>query len=135
MSRWLFLALLVPAACGGPSPYFRDIPATRIAVDGSLFDVRQRGDLAEAVRRNPQYAPRFGPIRGRAGLAMARVSGCAVTALYGDQAVAVGRLSCDGRQAPPAVPRDRASYSCLEIGGRGDGIPGGPYSEFDCDPY
>ncbi|SFT33252.1 hypothetical protein [Sedimentitalea nanhaiensis] len=135
MFRWLFIALTLLAACGGPSPYFRAAPATRITVADSVFDVRVRGALAEAVRINPQYAPRFGPIRGRAAFAMAKVSGCKVVEIRGDQAVATGVLSCDGRPPPVAFPRETGSFSCLEISLRGYHIPGGPYPEYDCDPY
>lgn len=95
------------AACNGPSPHFHAVPATRIAVNGSTFDVRVRGNLAEAVRVTPQYAPRFGPIRYRAGLAMALVSGCSVTTVLGDQAQATGRLDCPDRRFP-TVRVDRA---------------------------
>ncbi|WP_299876361.1 hypothetical protein [uncultured Sulfitobacter sp.] len=54
-----------------------------------------REDRAEAIRINPEYAPRFGPIRTRAAAAMAQVSGCEVKAVGGDQALAVGILDCD----------------------------------------
>lgn len=107
MRLLLLFPFLLLVACDAPSPHFADVPASRIAVNGSVFDVRQRGTLAEAVRVNPEYAPRFGPIRYRAGLAMALVSGCSVTRVLGDQAQALGRLDCPGRQAP-AVLVDRA---------------------------
>ncbi|MEM7081107.1 MAG: hypothetical protein AAF513_21030 [Pseudomonadota bacterium] len=70
---------------------------TRIEVDGSIFDVRVRGGLAEAVRMNPQYAPRLGPIGSRAGVAMAQASGCEVVGVLGDQSVTTGVLDCDNR--------------------------------------
>ncbi len=70
---WVFLVVL--AGCAGASPLFRSLPPSRVAVQGSLFDVRVRGDLAEAVRVNPQYAPRLGPIGPRAAVAMQQVSG------------------------------------------------------------
>ena len=82
-------------ACNAPSAEFRDVPPTRITVDGSVFDVRVRGTRAEAMRVNAQYAPRFGPIRGRAGRAMALASGCDVVEVLGDQALAFGILDCD----------------------------------------
>lgn len=96
MTRLLILlaAALLLAACNTPGPHFRGLPATRITVEGSTFDVRVRGKLAEAIRINPEYAPRFSPVRERAGIAMARVSGCEVKEVRGDQALATGLLKC-----------------------------------------
>lgn len=82
------------AACNTPSPHFRGIAPTRVTVQGSTFDVRVKGKLAEAIRINPEYAPRFSPIRERAGIAMAQVSGCRVKEVRGDQALALGILTC-----------------------------------------
>ncbi|KIN78378.1 hypothetical protein [Sulfitobacter mediterraneus] len=83
------------SACNTAGPHFRGLPATRITVEGSTFDVRVRGELAEAIRINAEYAPRFGPIQRRAGIAMAQVSGCTVKEVRGDQAQATGILDCD----------------------------------------
>lgn len=135
MLRWLFYFLPVLAACNTPGPHFRDVPATRITVDGSVFDVRVRGDLAEALRLNPQYAPRFGPIQARAGFAMAQVSGCRVVEVRGDQALATGILSCKGRPARWVPPSGAVSYSCVELGRWLEDHRGIRYTEFDCDPY
>ncbi len=91
----IFLLLLtILAACNTAGPYFQGVPPTRITVDGSVFDVRVRGDLAEAIRINAEYAPRFGPIRDRAAQAMAMASGCRVGDLRGDQAQSIARLEC-----------------------------------------
>lgn len=91
-----FLFALVPlAACNTAGPHFRGLPVTRITVEGSTFDVRVRDELAEAIRINAEYAPRFGPIQRRAGIAMAQVSGCTVKDVRGDQAQATGILDCD----------------------------------------
>ncbi|UWR29687.1 hypothetical protein K3758_15290 [Sulfitobacter sp. W002] len=96
MRLLLIIAVVIGlAACTAPSRDFRGLPAQRITVDGSVFDVRVRGERAEAVRVNTQYAPRFGPIRARAGRAMAQVSGCEVKEVLGDQALAFGVLDCD----------------------------------------
>lgn len=116
---WLVL-LMIFAGCDTPSPHFGAAPVSRIAVNGSTFDVRLRGNLAEAVRVTPEYAPRFGPIRYRAGLAMALVSGCSVTTVLGDQAQALGRLDCPDRRSP-MVRVDRA---CTRVTGRGASYPG-----------
>lgn len=94
--RWFCGFILAGlAACNAPSAHFRGSEVTRVNVAGSSFDVRLRGGLAEAVRVNREYAPRFGPIRARAAVAMARVSGCRVDRVLGDQAVAVGLLECE----------------------------------------
>jgi len=103
LSFLTFLTFLALAGCNTAGPHFRGLPATRITVEGSTFDVRVRDELAEAMRINMQYAPRFGPIRARAGKAMVLVSGCKVTEVRGDQALALGVLDCGkGRKKPRA---------------------------------
>ncbi len=96
----LVLVLTTLAACSGGSPHFMGTPATVVEVEGSTFAVRVKGDLAEAVRTNPQYAPRMGPIGGRAAQAMEQVSGCKVREIRGDQALILGILDCPAK--PPA---------------------------------
>ncbi|MGB3244084.1 MAG: hypothetical protein WBB25_06095 [Sulfitobacter sp.] len=93
MFRLLMLLMLL-SACNTPSQPFRGAPAMRVTVDGSTFDVRVNDNRAEAIRVNTQYAPRFGPIRERARMAMAQVSGCKVVRVDGDQALATGVLNC-----------------------------------------
>jgi len=130
-----YLPLLVLAACSAGTPYFRELPATRVAVNGSVFDVRVRGDLAEAVRINTQYAPRLGPIRDRAGLAMAQVSGCPILDVLGDAAVTVGVLGCD-REAGERLLLTAIStpnYECIDYGIYEDDDYG--YQVFECTPY
>jgi hypothetical protein len=95
----LVSCLVVLTGCNMPSPAFRDLPATRVTIEGSVFDVRQRRNRAEAIRVNPQYAPRFGPIKKRAAIAIQQVSGCRVVSISGDQALAFGRLDC-GKGTP-----------------------------------
>ncbi len=132
---WRMVVLvLVLAACNTPSPHFRGAVVTRVVVDGSVFDVRVRGNLAEAVRVNHQYAPRFGPIRGRAGFAMAQVSGCKVSKVAGDQALATGVLACGGRAPGWIVPTGITSFSCLEVSQWVNEGPGRDYAAFECDP-
>lgn len=127
-----FLAL---AACANVSPHFRGVPATRVEVDGSIFQVRVRGDLAEAVRINPQYAPRFGPVQSRAEFAMAQVSGCNVVGVLGDRAVATGVLSCEGRPENWALPAATLRFDCLDVSQWVNEGPGPDYADFECDPY
>lgn len=127
--RAFLILLLLLAACDTPSRHFHGVDPMRIEVDGSQFDVRVRGQLAEAIRVNPEYAPRFGPIRGRAAFAMARASGCVVREVSGDQALALGKLECEG--ATPRIWRTGPlSYSCIETP-QADGLD---YLEFDCEP-
>lgn len=129
------ILLLSLAACSNASPDFRDVPATRVDVGGSKFDVRVRGGLAEAVRLNPQYAPRFGRLRSRAAFAMAQVSGCEVVGVLGDQAVATGVLSCDGRSPDRALSVAALRFDCIENSQWVNEGPGLDYAEFECDPY
>ncbi|MEL7098071.1 MAG: hypothetical protein AAGM84_04510 [Pseudomonadota bacterium] len=110
------LAFLLLAACNTASPGFRGIDATRITIDGSTFDVRVRELRAEAIRINAEYAPRFGPIEGRAARAMAQVSGCRVARVSGDQALAFGALDCGGG-APPMRYKGHVEIECFPIGG------------------
>ena len=98
-SSVMFLRAVLPVACDTASPHFRGQAVQRITVEGSVFEVRLRGSLAEAVRVNPQYAPRLGPIRNRAQRAMEMASGCPVRDVLGDQAVLVGRLDCGSGEA------------------------------------
>ena len=107
-----FLAITFLAACNTAGPHFRGLPATTITVEGSTFDVRVNGKLAEAIRTNAEYAPRFGPIQARAGKAMEIVSGCAVKEVRGDQAQATGILDCG--KGGPAIDRlkPQGEYDC-----------------------
>lgn len=129
----MLVLILTLAACNAPSPHFRGQTATRVTVDGSVFDVRVRGNLAEALRINPQYAPRFGPIRERARFAMAQVSGCRVIEVLGDQALATGVLACQGRPPGWSVPTGTVDFSCLEVSQWVNSGPGPDYAEFECD--
>ncbi|MGI9367778.1 MAG: hypothetical protein ACR2O2_02975 [Ruegeria sp.] len=125
------------AACSAGTPHFRDAPATRIAVNGSIFDVRIRGNLAEAVRVNAQYAPRLGPIRDRAGTAMAQVSGCPILDVLGDAAVTVGILGCD-REAGERLllaAVSRPNYECVNYGYYRNRAASGGYQVFECSAY
>ncbi|MDE4132949.1 hypothetical protein PXK00_07495 [Phaeobacter sp. QD34_3] len=88
---------LLLMGCAAPSTHFQGIEPVRVTVEGSSFDLRQRGTLIEAVRINPEYAPRLGPLRDRARRAMAASSGCRVRWVMGDQALLLGRLDCRDR--------------------------------------
>lgn len=135
MVRWLIP--LVLAACATASTHFRGVEATRIAVGGSVFDVRVRGNLAEAIRVNPQYAPRLGPIRERAETAMVQVSGCPVVEIGGDAAVTLGVLGCDPKRAEELLSAYRSlrRYDCIDTSAWVNEGPGRDYAEFECYPY
>ena len=130
MIRILALVLVL-SACNTAGPHFRGLPATRVTVEGSTFDVRVRDELAEAIRINAQYAPRFGPIRERAGVAMAQVSGCKVKEVRGDQAQATGVLDCGtGRRRPLIVSQP---VECIPV--RGTEVKGLATVTVDLDCY
>ncbi|MBE1285878.1 MAG: hypothetical protein GJ676_21370 [Rhodobacteraceae bacterium] len=137
MRVWAFVSIIGLFGCNAPDPHFRDVTPVRVKVDESVFDIRVRGNLAEAIRVNPQYAPRFGPIRDRAAIAMAQVSGCDVVDVLGDQAQATGLLSCEGRdpgwaiKAAIAAPR----YDCIELSGWATEHTGQRYYDYECSPY
>ncbi|WP_299286625.1 hypothetical protein [uncultured Tateyamaria sp.] len=115
LSPLICCACLCLAACNTPGPHFRGLPATTVTVDGSTFDVRVNGRLAEALRTNMEYAPRFGPIKARAAKAMEMVSGCPVKEVRGDQALATGILKCG--KGGPAIDRlkPQGEYACHTI--------------------
>ena len=114
--RHVLPLLVLLTACNTAGPHFRGLPATTVTVQGSTFDVRVRGELAEAIRTNREYAPRFGPIRDRAGMAMAMVSGCTVKEVRGDQAQATGILKCNG-SGPRYVPQTTGDVECEPLRG------------------
>jgi len=126
------LAALALGACDTPSPYFAGRPALRVTVEGSTFDVRRRGRLAEALRLDPALAPRLGPIGPRAAHAMAQATGCRVVRIAGDAAMIVGQLDC-GAGPPPAVAMPAALDCVLHARQRGfDGTT--TALELDCLP-
>jgi hypothetical protein len=131
MRHLIFSVFVVLGGCNTPGPHFRGLEPTRISVDGSVFDIRVRGELAEALRVNPEYAPRLGPIQTRAAQAMALVSGCIVTEVRGDQALLTGLLDCDGsgRKRMP-FPDGSGEFDCVRV----DRGSQPPYEDFECDP-
>jgi len=106
----MILTLPLLAGCDTPSPAFRGIPAHRISVGGSDFDIRINGLRAEAIRTNAQWAPRMAATAPQGVAAIEAVSGCRVATLTGDQAMMRGRLDCgDG---PPPVPLFPLELEC-----------------------
>lgn len=132
MSSRLVLFLLLLAACNTAGPHFRGLEATRVTIEGSTFDIRVQRRLAEAIRINSEYAPRFGPIAERAQRAIEMVSGCDVTEMRGDQAQAIGLLDCGSGPPPDAVLIPGQSYVCFKLSGlRGPGLR---HPDLQCDP-
>jgi hypothetical protein len=113
--RIVLVVLIFLAACNTPGPRFRGLAATTVTIEGSTFDVRVNGRLAEALRTNSDYAPRFGPIRDRAKQAMELVSGCVVKEVRGDQALATGILDCGAGGPPIDRLRPQGEYDCFPI--------------------
>lgn len=137
MKRFICMAIVLLGACNGPSQHFRNIAATRVTVGQSIFDVRVRGNIAESIRVNEQYAPRLGPLAGQAATAIRQVSGCKVEHVLGDAAVQLGLLNC-GPDAPDwaAILRQGTGrFECIEVGAWTSGSSGTYYSDFECDPY
>lgn len=129
--RWM-LSFIVLAGCDTPGPHFKGIDPVTITVEGSTFDVRVKDKLAEAIRTNSQYAPRFGPIAGRAQFAIEQVSGCKVKRLTGDQAVALGQLDC-GRGGVASAPSSRIQdIDCYKIDSYLSPATGEVISDYDC---
>ncbi len=126
---------LLLTGCDSGSRHFAGAPVSRVRIGDAVFDIRVKDELAEAVRRNAQYAPRLGPIRTQAGLAMQMVSGCRVVHVLGDQAVTLGLLDCDGRERDWRLVLINRGYDCQEVGGLSRSGPGEFYTTFECDPY
>ncbi|MEL6563410.1 MAG: hypothetical protein AAFQ59_03120 [Pseudomonadota bacterium] len=129
--RW-FVLFAVLAACNTAGPHFRGLPATTVTIDGSTFDVRVNGRLAEAIRTNTQHAPRFGPIQQRAGRAMEMVSGCTVKEVRGDQAQATGILDCG--KGGPVIDRltPQGEYDCYTVDSYVSGATNELVLDLDC---
>lgn len=91
----IFMFLMAFAAgCNAPGAHFRGVEPDRVAAGGSVFEIRQRGSLVEAVRLNSRFAPRLGRIADDAKRAIEQATGCRVTRLLGDAAVITARVTC-----------------------------------------
>lgn len=106
---FVLLALLILSGCDAPGPEFAGLPAQRLVVGQSVFDVRLKGDTAQAIRLNSQWAPRPESVWPRALIAIEEASGCKLRRMEGDQVVIIARLACD--DAASALSRPRA-YRC-----------------------
>lgn len=106
------MGLFCVSGCASPSPHFRGAEVTRITVDGAVFDVRHKGRLAEAVRRNVQFAPNLRSVAPQAEAAMRAATGCEVVELRGDAAQIVGVLRCDAHRSGGSKVRIGAVDDC-----------------------
>lgn len=113
MKPLLIAIMLLITGCGAPGLEFRDIPATRVHIGQSIFDVRIKGTRAEAIRRNAENAPRLAAVAPRGVHAIEEVSGCRVRKLEGDAAVMQAWLDCGGRLEP--LPRDIEFECSLDV--------------------
>lgn len=112
VKNWSVITVLALAGCDTPSPAFKGVPAQRVTIGQSTFDVRIKESRAEALRLNSEWAPRLKAVAPRATIAIEKVSGCAVKRLYGDQAMVRADLACNGRPAP--APQQPVPLACEE---------------------
>jgi len=96
MQRHGYLFLVLLAACGSPHPAFMSAQAQVIEVQGSKFQIRIKGDKAEAIRTNFEFVPKIGDTFPKAAKAMEIASGCTVVpnSMKGDPALMVANLDC-----------------------------------------
>ena len=112
MHRFAFcLCFVLLAACDMQPPAYYGVPATRLTIDGATYDVRVKGDRAQAIRLNAMYAPRPLQLYPQAAAAIRQVSGCDIVrgSLNGDQVITNARLKCSGRPAPLPDPEPLVS--------------------------
>lgn len=134
MKALCLLFLIGLAGCAAPGPDYAHLPASRVIVEGSEFDIRASGRKAQAIRVNRQYAPRLGPIGARAAWAMQAVTGCDVIKLKGDAAVLIGTLRCVGdRSTPSYITRPSGELDCYGIDSFESAATGELITNYTCD--
>lgn len=129
----LLVLFLILGGCNVPSPHYRGAEVTRVSVQGSTFEVRRKGRLAEAIRVNAQYALRLGQVAPKAEIAMEAVTGCDVVEIRGDAAKVTGILECEAGDGPPALLLQIREQDCEIVDVF---VPAGgatAYLEPDCD--
>ncbi|WP_372890636.1 hypothetical protein [Rhodosalinus sp.] len=90
-----FLAVsMLLAACDTAGRGYMGLPPVRAEAGGHVFDIRQRGDAAEAVRRNAAWLPPFDEVARAAEAAIERVTGCDATEVRGDPSLLRADLDC-----------------------------------------
>lgn len=117
--RYLVLCLFI-LGCNTPTPQFSNVPVQRLQVGKSTFDVRIKGDHAQAIRLNSEWAPNWRHTAARFYTAFRRASGCDVApdTMTGDQALMEARLNCGGQVFTPPVEADLKNIFCDVEGGK-----------------
>ena len=87
-------AFALLAACDTAGRGYMGLPAVRAEAGGHVFDVRRRGDEAEAVRRNVAALPTFDAVARAAEVAIERATGCDALTLEGDPSLLRAELDC-----------------------------------------
>ncbi len=113
MRKSLLISAVFVAGCNLPGLEFRHVAATRITIGSSIFDVRVKGDRAQAIRRNPEPKAQRKGLALRAIAAIETVSGCRAGRLDGDAALVVTRLDCGG--ATPRPPSETALICKVDV--------------------
>ena len=127
----IVFVVLVLAGCAQGTSYFRDAPVTRVHVEHTLFEVRQRGRLAEAIRLNAQFAPHLKSVAAHAETAMRAATGCEVRELRGDAAQVLGILACAPDAQPVWITRRTPECEVVDVFVPSGGVTG--YLEAECD--
>jgi hypothetical protein len=104
--------ILLLCACDTPSPDFWGVPATRITVQGTAFDVRIKDRKAEAIRLNFEKKARWMIVGAKAGYAIEQLSGCKIKKLKGDPAVVYASLKCKGDADTRGILPQNLTYDC-----------------------
>ncbi len=117
--RYWVLTMVLLVACDTPSRAYKGVPASRVSVDTSVFDIRIKDNRAEAIRVNVEWAPSSKSVETRAVAAIEKVSGCKVKRLRGDQAMMIADLKCIGSHLPPAPVQLTCSLNGAPLKGLG----------------
>lgn len=109
--RPVLVLILLLTACTAAGPGFRGLDPVMREAEGSRFAIRRLGPMAEVIRTNPEWVPRFETTARRAALAVQAESGCRARWVRGDPAMMLVGLSCAGRKAPK-MPKGPPSFTC-----------------------
>lgn len=93
----VFLPVILALTLGGcdlTAPGYLGTPVSRVEIGSSVFEVRQRGDTALALRTNPEPPQPYPVAMTRAVLAIEQATGCLVLRARGDPSAARARLDC-----------------------------------------
>lgn len=90
------IVVLLLTACASSHPTFMGVEKQVIEVQGSVFQIRIKGNFAEAIRTNFERIPKIGDTFPKAKIAMEQASGCKVVkdSIQGDPAWMIAKLDC-----------------------------------------